>query len=70
MAADANGQRLLGRPVALIAAHNGREFGFPFLASELYKQNMNFFALGAWRYVDTMRVREAPVPVLVMKLCA
>ena len=50
--ADESGQHLLERPVALIAAHNGRKFDFPFLASELYKQNMNFFALGTWLYAD------------------
>ena len=56
MAVDASGQRLLERPVALIAAHNGRKFDFPFLASELYKKNMDLFVLGTWLYVDTIEI--------------
>ena len=56
MAVDASGQRLAERPVALSAAHNGRKFDFAFLASELYKQNMNLFVLGTWLYVDTIEI--------------
>ena len=63
MTVDASGQRLLQRPVALIAAHNGCRFDIPFLASELYKKSMSFFASGTWRYVSLL-VREVAVPVV------
>ena len=56
MAVDQGGQRLIDRPVALIAAHNGLKFDFRFLASELSKRNIDVTVLTSWYYCDTLDI--------------
>ena len=56
MAVDRGGHRLIDRPVALIAAHNGQKFDFRFLASELAKRNIDVTGLTSWFYCDTLDI--------------
>ena len=57
MAVDEGGQRMVDpRPVALIAAHNGKKFDYPFLLSEVYKRNIDISILTTWLYCDTLDI--------------
>ena len=41
-------------PRILLAAHNGRKFDFPFLASEALRCDIPLWRFERWSYVDTM----------------
>ena len=57
MAVDEGGQRMVDRrPVALIAAHNGKHFDYPFLLSEVFKLNIDISILTTWLYCDTLDI--------------
>ena len=47
------------RPVALIVAHNGKSFDFPFLVSELYARGIDPSSLSRWRFADSIDLVRA-----------
>ena len=54
---QAEGQMLRLRsptPRVLLAAHNGRKFDFPFMASETLRCDIPLWRFENWTYVDTM----------------
>ena len=46
-------------PRVLLAAHNGRKFDFPFMASEALRCDIPLWRFQTWTYVDTMALGAA-----------